>query len=477
MKNGFCFLVMIVMFSFVTSGCMSKIDKQEFMGVEGLDSKRPEEAFVQHFYTVEAVKTKKSATQEGVQDSVASDKEGEDVTEGGTGGSSMQAEVKDVVVNDDEASKTKIEHRRMQTLVADYFEGQADAQKERKDLKKGTSNIKRYVSAGIALSDEACSNWFQRQYSIARDMGYDQGNLNTVGDMIMAGMGLAESDPTGIGAVALAFGGLNSVFENTKGSFLLTDTWPKLEKKVLGVREELAKGLKKGVDSYDYFEARGLLRKYHDTCSLSSLAQLIDDSVGVSKYVPAKSEVNIADSGKVLRSSREMFKIIYPGEEGLFSSSNLYEMYIVLFGGETKTAASILSNNLYMKDLLAKDASTPHVPDNDGLYYKIADDSDRNKFNLYLNQIGEVLGFPERLQEIRMKEAEIETAKAETEEAEGELSPAQPEDLEDGARTVTPVFADHKTAKKELAIANEALEKLKAMPTSFSVGISVIPGN
>ena len=279
----------------------------------------------------------------------------------------------------------------MPTLYSEFIKAKVNLSNS-----KGSFDYKmNYINAGIALSNRTCSLWFDGQYSLDKKVNTNQNLFSLIRTLAVTAMTFEGNSAKAIGSVSLGFDGINQGYEFFKENFLLTNTLLKLRKNVVIARKETAEILKNKVDpNYNYYDAQNDLREYHFTCHPMALRGYIDESVELTRYVPADSGESIIDKAKKSRLNLDLYSLLLK-KTGMFSDEDLKNLYLQIFGADTEESKNMLEDRLNQVQI------TIHKNLENSEYLT---ETDKSVLYTKLIELGELMGFKEYLNTIIEKD-------------------------------------------------------------------------
>lgn len=238
-------------------------------------------------------------------------------------------------------------------------------------------SLELYMNAGITLSDLACTNWLNYLEREDARVSYAKDIFNIVGNLIagIAGVNGSSSESLAKGSFLLSAG--NAGIDSYKANFFL-GVIPDIKIKMTEKRRILQEQIENEVHDYeDFFVAQRILNEYHDSCSRSSISNLLSTSLQNSKYEykPA-TYVSSQDRIRSTLKNEQLYELIYPGVSGSFSNETLYGLYV----------AKIVKPDGH--------TASPQVTTIISKYAGLADEKSKEKFLVLLESIGVDLKFP-----------------------------------------------------------------------------------
>lgn len=339
--------------------------------------------------------------------------------------------------------------------------------------KENEDKIKDMIDAGVAVSNEACADWFAHHNASFEQVERQQGIINILGNMLVAALGIEEASTNTMGYVALALGGVNAGYETFKSDFFLSGTIWKLEKGVRTGRLELANTLKEGVsgeNKYNYYTARDALRQYHNTCSRLQLIAYVEESVELTRYVPVDQKFDdIATKTQATSLNEDLFSIVR-GRSGSFPEERLKQIYEIFKAPKSEGAQNLLNSDDYLKDIYDRLEALRKGDENQK--------AQAMRFIDILDKLGALTGLNEALakkdENIEEKQKEldemIKEKEGETENQTGmqlQNFPISPQEAEPDPEVVR--------LRKELENLKKSGLKVRSKDTEKTIGLGAVP--
>lgn len=160
--------------------------------------------------------------------------------------------------------------------------------------------VKHYLSAGFALSDLYCKNFFRRVSSHSQKRGFSRNNVNDVGATMSVILGLAKAGSTVTGGAGALFGLADSVFRTYDQQFLISPDLANVQKLVFAAQMQLANKYQSAPPD-DYYKASAMIADHANACSYVGMKVLINASLSKASdavnadVTKASSETSIPD--------------------------------------------------------------------------------------------------------------------------------------------------------------------------------------
>ncbi|QPJ64451.1 MAG: hypothetical protein G3M78_03180 [Candidatus Nitrohelix vancouverensis] len=142
-------------------------------------------------------------------------------------------------------------------------------------------SIHLYVDAGIALSNELCTNWF-RELGKAQAMNTaDRNILSNVGALTATMMGIFGAGATSIAGVAGATGFAETLYTSEMANFIVAPDISEVQEAINLERANRVVELKQSLagKDYNYYEARSELIRYDNSCSHLAVKRFVKTSL------------------------------------------------------------------------------------------------------------------------------------------------------------------------------------------------------
>ena len=143
---------------------------------------------------------------------------------------------------------------------------------------KGTAQIARHMSAGFALSDLYCRNYFSRIALHSRQRGFARTSSNDVGTAISGILGLASAGVKATSGVGVGFGLADGFFRNYDESFLVGPDLAIVKSAVLSEQDSIKKTTVGNLPT-SYADANMVIKRHADACSYVGMKQLLNQKV------------------------------------------------------------------------------------------------------------------------------------------------------------------------------------------------------
>ncbi len=142
------------------------------------------------------------------------------------------------------------------------------------------ADIRRYLDAGLGLSDLYCQRYFvvASQARLQRRFGRNVGTAadNLVGTIL----NLAAAGETAIGIVNAGFGAIDSTFQNMDDSFLVAADLENVRNLVHTAQDAYRQEVLGARMATSYPAARSVIERYAGICSFTGMRRLVNVSVG-----------------------------------------------------------------------------------------------------------------------------------------------------------------------------------------------------
>jgi hypothetical protein len=145
---------------------------------------------------------------------------------------------------------------------------------------KDKERVSFYMHAGIALSDELCSVWFDRLGKAQAKVNADRDILSNVGALTGAILGFSGAGGAVAGGAAAGFGFLENSFDSELANFIVAPDISEVQEAIDVDRKSRALALEGLSTEVDFFQARAELIRYDNTCSHLAVKRKVNESVG-----------------------------------------------------------------------------------------------------------------------------------------------------------------------------------------------------
>lgn len=148
-----------------------------------------------------------------------------------------------------------------------------------------SSNMRRYLGAGFALSDIYCDEYFRLTDEAQRRRHFARSTTNDVGTAMSAVLGLANAGEDVVTGIATGFGVLDSTFRNYDDAFVAGPDLAQVRTLVLAAQDDFrARTL--ASDSTlpgDYGTAQSVIMRYANICSYLGMRSLLNTTAAAAE--------------------------------------------------------------------------------------------------------------------------------------------------------------------------------------------------
>lgn len=157
-----------------------------------------------------------------------------------------------------------------------------------------SSNMRRYLGAGFALSDIYCDEYFRLTDEAQRRRHFARSTTNDVGTAMSAVLGLANAGQDVVTGIATGFGVLDSTFRNYDDAFVAGPDLAQVRTLVLAAQDDFrARTL--ASDSTlpgDYGTAQSVIMRYANICSYLGMRSLLNTTAAAAERALQLSREN-----------------------------------------------------------------------------------------------------------------------------------------------------------------------------------------
>lgn len=148
-----------------------------------------------------------------------------------------------------------------------------------KTASKDGSDVKRYLSAGYALTDIYCDRFFRQTNQSMRRRKFGRALTNDVGTAINGVLTAITTVPKNVlGGLNAVSGGLDSTWRNYDDSFVVAPELQNVRLLVLAAQDQFRQKTKE-VPPEDYMTARSAITRYAGLCSFLGMQALLNQSL------------------------------------------------------------------------------------------------------------------------------------------------------------------------------------------------------
>jgi hypothetical protein len=142
------------------------------------------------------------------------------------------------------------------------------------------ADVKRYLLAGLTLSDIYCDRFFRVTNQQSRRRKFTRSTTNDVGGVVAAVLGLAQAPTQVVGGVAAGFAGIDSTFRGYDDAFLVSPDLSNVRSLVYAAQDSFRNSALKSTEiPKDYMTARTTIVRYAGLCSYLGMQELLNRSL------------------------------------------------------------------------------------------------------------------------------------------------------------------------------------------------------
>jgi len=147
----------------------------------------------------------------------------------------------------------------------------------------GKDNMARYLTAGFALSDFYCEQFFADADESQRRRRFGRGVTNDVGTAIAAVLGLANAGQNVVTGAATSFGLADSLWRNYDDAFLVTPDLSNVKTLVYAAQDNFRQKTFSAELPKQYGSAQSVIMRYAHTCSTLGMKALLSQAANQQK--------------------------------------------------------------------------------------------------------------------------------------------------------------------------------------------------
>lgn len=157
------------------------------------------------------------------------------------------------------------------------------AQRASEGTVEAPEEAKRYLAAGLTLSNELCDAWFNQLQVTQITLRQGSDMISTVGSVTAAILGFTQTPPETIGLTASVFGSAKQSVDSLAANYIVATDLTTVASAVREYRALYARDIDQAQAPWNYYTARRVIMAYDNTCSALFVRKFVNARVSGSK--------------------------------------------------------------------------------------------------------------------------------------------------------------------------------------------------
>lgn len=157
------------------------------------------------------------------------------------------------------------------------------AQRAAESKPSDPDRAKSYLAAGLTLSNEVCSNWFNHLLVTQVSLRQSADMISTVGSLTAAILGFTQTPPEVTGLTASVFGTTKSAVDNLASNYIVATDLTTVSAALREYRGLYAREIDASPTVWNYYTARRVIMAYDNTCSALFVRKFVNARVSGAK--------------------------------------------------------------------------------------------------------------------------------------------------------------------------------------------------